>query len=368
MDATVLYVTEANRETINTLENFSNLEVLYAEKLALRNITVKDCSKLREVHLGENELVDFQVVNCPQVEFLALDDNNLAEINLALPKLKTMYCKNNFNLQKLQVGACTSLDTINCSRGKLKSLDLRTLSNLRNLDCSRNELEVLLLPERCPLKSLYCEKNKLSVLPVLNFSQLKEFSLAKNKFTELNLSGLRNLNYVSAYENSLRVLRLADNVKLKDLDCEKNQLREINLDACNELKSLNISHNNFEKLPLTPQQIKNIEFCSYRNNPIQLSREQNEAFQKMQEDDDEEEIVHKSNYDRDTTLFTQENNENLLNQIASIEDKQQICQIICDTLRNKSSLPLEYKKALFRNFTHHLSFTDEEMQYYLNSL
>ncbi len=105
----------------------------------------------------------------------------------------------------------TNLETLDCSRQRLTSLDVSGNPRLRQLYCSYNPLAALDVSGCMELETLLCGSCELGRLQLPRTATLKELHCGFNRLASLDVNGCP---------------------ALKGLTCEENLFSELNVDAC----------------------------------------------------------------------------------------------------------------------------------------
>ena len=87
----------------------------------------------------------------------------------------------------------TGLQTLDCSRNLLTTLDVSALTNLTSLVCSYNQLTALDVSKLTGLTDLDCAKNLLTELNVSNLTGLEDLDCSENRMSSLDISEFHNL-------------------------------------------------------------------------------------------------------------------------------------------------------------------------------
>ena len=145
----------------------------------------------------------------------------------------------------------TGLQTLDCSRNLLTTLDVSALTNLTSMDCSFNSLTKLNVSGQTNLTSLDCSDNQLTALNVSNLTGLKDFDCSDNQLTELYLSNLTGLEELDCSENQLTALDVSNLTGLTKLDCADNQLTALDLNGLTALENLDCSENRMSSLDIS---------------------------------------------------------------------------------------------------------------------
>ena len=125
-----------------------------------------------------------------------------------------------------------ALDTLDCGRNELTSLDVSGLTSLTYLECSINELTRLDVGGCTSLGMLFCTDNELTSLDVGGCTSLGMLFCTDNELTSLDVSGCTALASLNCHNNQLTSLDLSGNPELRSLYPEDNRL-DITLDANN---------------------------------------------------------------------------------------------------------------------------------------
>ena len=164
--------------------------------------------------------------------------------------LQTLDCSRN-SLTTLDVSALTNLTSLDCSENALTTLDVSALTNLTSLDCYRNELTELDVSNLTGLTELDCAYNQLTALDVSNQTLLKDLDCAHNQLTELDVSALTSLTSLDCYRNELTKLDVSKLTGLTDLDCSENQLTALDVSNLTGLTDLDCSDNQLTALDVS---------------------------------------------------------------------------------------------------------------------
>ena len=154
--------------------NVTVLSINYSEDLTSLE-GIRYFYALDTLDCGRNELTSLDVGGCTSLEVLFCTDNELTSLDVSgCTALASLNCHNN-QLTSLDVGGLTSLSFLNCENNALSSLDVSGLTALGTLYCGNNQLTSLDLSGNPELRSLYPEDNRLDITLDANNS----FDLAK---------------------------------------------------------------------------------------------------------------------------------------------------------------------------------------------
>ena len=205
----------------------------------------------------------------------------------------------NRNLQDIdiekyfQLDSFKSLEKLNCSNTRLKSLNIYSLSNLKILDCSMNfltnnynknefmthnntkleildcgfnQLVYLNIDYNNKLKKLNCMENKLKNINLNNNVLLEVINCSANHLEKIDLSKLVILSYLDCSYNKLTGLYISKNTNLITLKCHENNLKQLFINNNPYIKKINVV-NNF----LTVPSIECGQFMQKKYNKYQVS-------------------------------------------------------------------------------------------------
>jgi Leucine-rich repeat (LRR) protein len=298
-----LDVSNANIESLEGIQDFLSLEVLYCSNNNLQTIDLSSNSVLTELHISNNA-----------IEALNLSANS---------NLETLFCANNV-IENLDLSSNTSLEFLNCANNLLTGLLLGTIQTLNEIDVSFNQVAVLDLTSNTALTSVLIHNNNLLALNLANgnntsitvFNALGNPDLFcievddvafANGATGWQKDGAANYNlncgtYVpdDAFEQALinqgidsdgtlnnyvptadvsgvinlnlsgltieDLTGIQDFTALQTLDCSNNALEFLVLNANLALESLNCSNNQISTLDLTANNSLSSIFC--QNNTL----------------------------------------------------------------------------------------------------
>ncbi|SRX72375.1 T9SS type A sorting domain-containing protein [Aequorivita antarctica] len=186
-------------EDVDT-NNDGEIQVNEAEAVLNLNVSYKNISSLE----GIQSFVNLEVLYCSGNQLTAL---NMSE-NLNLQKLTCIFNQ----LSNLNVTQNLNLKYLRCRENLLSNLDISQNINLETLWCSDNSLVSLDVTQNIMIVSLYCDDNLLS---------------------ELDVSQNVNLESLVCSENQLNSLDLSQNINLRGLICSDNQLNSLYIDNGN---------------------------------------------------------------------------------------------------------------------------------------
>ena len=238
-----------------TEENLAAMASVTELNIAEKGLTdlsaLKYFTGLQTLDCSRNLLTTLDVSALTNLTSLDCSLNWLTELDVsALTKLESLSCSENA-LTKLNVSGLTNLTSLDCTFNSLTELDVSALTNLTSMDCSFNSLTKLNVSGQTNLTSLDCSDNQLTALDVSNQTLLKDLDCSDNQLTALNVSNLTGLKDLDCSENQLTALDVSNLTGLKDFDCSDNQLTELYLSNLTGLEELDCSENQLTALDVS---------------------------------------------------------------------------------------------------------------------
>ncbi|XP_060658382.1 protein artichoke-like [Drosophila nasuta] len=268
-------------------ENLFNLVIVHFEHNALTHLELPHMTYLRELYLGHNKLADFTFSDCPRLELLYLNDNQLTQLDSTsfqqLPELLELQLSGNLITE---IGADTfqsliKLRTLNLSRNALTSLPADVFGSsvqqfaLQQLDLSHNNINVLF-------------ENQFELLAGLQMLNLSGNNIAVLK--SAHFAGLTSLRHLHLQSNDKMELKGHTFATLKQL--ETLDLSHIGLDILDphlfgynqegtesiydylpmaHMRKLNLSSNNLQHLhPRAFAKLSSLEELYLSNNALRV--------------------------------------------------------------------------------------------------
>ena len=188
------------------LENKVKLETVQASYNRITSLTgIEGCTTLRVLDVHNNKIRSTQsMINHPNLTRLHINNNHLSELVIGFaPKLDTIDCYKNAihtldvtacHLKQLNcndncieslacLSGCNQLQSLDCNNNALRTLDgLQSLPNLRSLSCNSNSLVTLKEVEGCrALYSLDCRNNSITTIAhAIRLRNLRSFQYSGN--------------------------------------------------------------------------------------------------------------------------------------------------------------------------------------------
>lgn len=176
---------------------------LYGNKIS--TLKLEDLPELSEVNLENNSLTSVDFSKCAEsLREVGLGSNKFSgEFELkGLESLKEFSIENN-KLTSFKVTDCPALETLKVQKNELSSLDLTGCTgDLEYVYASENKLtSIKLLSSH---KYLFLNDNQLSSIDLSACKDLESIELGNNKLTALDLTGLKELSEVNVYKNNIQ--------------------------------------------------------------------------------------------------------------------------------------------------------------------
>ena len=161
----------------------------------------------------------------------------------------------------------TALESLDCSKTKLPSLDTSHNENLVFLRCNEiSTLTTLNVSENTALKHLYCNDNPLTALDLTNNTALEKLECGENEFTTLDLSKNTSLKYFGFFNGKLSSLDLTNNTNLEELYFCGNNFSTIDVSKNTKLKFLHLFSN--QLITLDTSKHSNLQRLWVYDNPL----------------------------------------------------------------------------------------------------
>ena len=250
-----------NNLTSLDLSSNTKLKTLSCQANSLTSLNVVGCTALEKMYCQTNQLVSLTVASTALTELYA-NNNSLTSVDITgCPNLATLRLYRNPNLQyvdfsgnskmkRLDIYSCalTSIDVSNMpdlewlamSDNQLTEIDVTNNPLLYNLTFSNNNVSELDISNNPWLKTLRFENNNISEIDVAHLSELTLFTCSNNNIAELNVTNSPKLTTFRCEGNQLTQLDVTKNPALVHFQCDDNQLTT--LDLSNNTK-LGLVHN-----------------------------------------------------------------------------------------------------------------------------
>lgn len=188
------------------------------------------CDALLSLHLQNNQLIEFPVLQSPSLIQLILANNNLRELpDLShLPHIKQLDVAYN-ELTTLSSQFSQQLEILNVAHNMFDALNLSDLPALRVLYAQSNHL-VETPQVATALELLNIANNEISILSDLKFPNLQVLKAATNRITTVSKSLLHlPIRELFLGNNPITEFPDVDNHSLEKLYIEHTQITELHL-------------------------------------------------------------------------------------------------------------------------------------------
>ncbi|MDE6336900.1 MAG: C10 family peptidase [Muribaculaceae bacterium] len=220
-------------ETLD-LRGLDNLTQVYASNMGLRNLFISSHPVLTELYAYNNNLEgSLDLSNCPAIQRIDLDDNNLTELVLGQPQdLKVLYLSRNSLSGKLDLSATDQLVTLDLYTNAVTELLLGDIANLQQLGISSNKIGGTLdLSNASKLEKLYASNNEIEGIVFGSHPLLKTIQIQNNKIGgTLDISGMPIIEEIRASYNNISDFKYADHPELGRLLLDFNALTHFQID------------------------------------------------------------------------------------------------------------------------------------------
>ena len=220
--------------------------------VSLTKENLAEMARVTELNIAEKGLTDLSALKYfTGLQTLDCSRNLLTTLDVsALTNLTSLVCSDN-QLTALDVSGLTNLTSLDCYRNELTALDVSNLTLLTKLDCAYNQLTTLDVSALTKLTSLDCYRNELTKLDVSNLTLLTELDCAYNQLTALDVSKLTGLTDLDCSDNQLTALDVSNLTHLTDLDCSDNELTALDVSNLTLLTDLDCADNQLTALDVS---------------------------------------------------------------------------------------------------------------------
>lgn len=168
---------------------------------------------------------------------LSCRNNALTELKVSGKGLRMLDCSNN-SLEKLELEACTDLETLYAARNSIATFSLN-IGTLKYLDVSKNMIEALEIEGCTALEYLDASVNMLRAPLYIKWPKsevLRHFDMSCNNLFNIDIKAYAQLETFICNNNKLKSLDLSQNKALKKLCAQYNiNLPSLSLKDCPEL-------------------------------------------------------------------------------------------------------------------------------------
>ncbi|TCN61007.1 T9SS C-terminal target domain-containing protein [Flavobacterium circumlabens] len=180
---------------------------------------------------------------------------------------------------KVLTSSISELTFLDVSNSLITDLTgIEAFTSLTNLDCSKNKLKNIDLSQNVALTYLNIGRNELTNLDVTKNVLLTSLDFQRNSLTDIDLSENISLERLTAMLNQLTTLNVSKNTELDDFDCRGNKLTSLDIQNNTKLTSLNCGNNFLTSLNVS-KNVLLLDFYCYTNQLTSLDVSQNILLQ-----------------------------------------------------------------------------------------
>lgn len=210
--------------------------------------------KLTSLYLQGNSLTTLNVQKAPELIHLFAADNQLDQINL---------------------GECTKLQTVDLQGNLLTAFSVTTLSNLTDLNVANNKLasSSLKLSNAARPHYLVAQGNQLSSgLTAMQLTDVRTLWVSGNQYRTFSLGNSTNLRSLCASGNKIKTLTFGNMPLLHDVWVENNELTKLDLSKGSpKLVTLSADHNQLTEVKWDPNCKNTCRYVYLNNNALFLN-------------------------------------------------------------------------------------------------
>lgn len=201
---TLISVPEKNIASLEGIEYFTALKVLWCYNNQLTSLDVSKNTALTELECGVNPLTSLDVSKNTELTRLICPDNGLTTLDVSKnTKLRDLRCSSN-SITSLDVSKNTELSMLQCMYTPLTSLDVSKNTKLETMNCRNCQFTSLDVSNNTELKELWCEENQLTSLDVSKNTKLEDLDCSKNQLTSLDVSATTHIWLIKCYGNQIK--------------------------------------------------------------------------------------------------------------------------------------------------------------------
>lgn len=190
-----------NISSLEGIQSFTNIEVLYCYSNQLTSLDVTQNPKLVTLFCDTNQLTSLDVSQNPKLETLSAKFNQLTSIDVNQnPNLEWLIFSLN-QLTSIDVTQKPNLIGLIGTSNQLTNIDVSQNPNLVWLGVGDNQLKSIDVTQNPNLKRFYCYENQISSVDVSNNSELERLLVNNNQLTVLNTRNNGNIYRMMAHNN-----------------------------------------------------------------------------------------------------------------------------------------------------------------------
>ncbi len=247
-----LRIDEKNISDLSGIQNFINLQYLYAQNNPLSAVDVASNPYLLHLNLSNTGLTSIDVSANIEITDLTLDFNEITTIELTNNTALEHLSLERNNLSAIDVGNNTALKGLDLRNNQLTTIDVSKNRALYYLSLNRNSLTAVDVTTNTELELLDLVSNRLTSIDVTNNTKLTRLNLRSNSISELDVTN--NVNLVTLDLNGnyeLRAIDVTNALNLVNLNLNRNDLDQIDVSNNTQLTKLGLGSNNLRQIDLT---------------------------------------------------------------------------------------------------------------------
>ena len=266
-----LYCQDMGIQSLKGIEYLKELRGIYCMDNDISDWDLSHNKLLTGIWCSGNKFTSLDFTGLDDLEWVYCHDNKITSLNVRNnPKISYIECNTN-PLKELDVTHNPELEHLMCGTCELTKLDLTHNPKLQHLDCFANKFTSLDLSKNSMMKRLNIWNNEnLGNVNINNMKGLQTYNCAKTGIKSLDLSHHPELYKLTCSYNEITSLDLSKNPKLRILECQDNRITKLDLSKNPQLRFLWAAHNDFTSLDLSsnPYLIKVYHEGTYEKDKI----------------------------------------------------------------------------------------------------
>ena len=266
-----LYCQDMGIQSLKGIEYLKELRGIYCMDNDISDWDLSHNKLLTGIWCSGNKFTSLDFTGLDDLEWVYCHDNKITSLNVRNnPKISYIECNTN-PLKELDVTHNPELEHLMCGTCELTKLDLTHNPKLQHLDCFANKFTSLDLSKNSMMKRLNIWNNEnLGNVNINNMKGLQTYNCAKTGIKSLDLSHHPELYKLTCSYNEITSLDLSKNPKLRILECQDNRINKLDLSKNPQLRFLWAAHNDFTSLDLSsnPYLIKVYHEGTYEKDKI----------------------------------------------------------------------------------------------------
>lgn len=265
------------------------IQVSEAEKVTTLIVRDKQISSLEGIEAfvnleslqcGRNLLTSLDISSNSKLDYLDASVNELTSLDVSENLLlKRLFLLSN-NLTSIDFANNVKLESLNCGANQLSDIDVSANTLLSFLNCQSNELSNIDISNNLNLTNFVCSNNKLTSIDVSNNLQLEIIQCMYNEMENIDVSQNLVLEKLSCHGNNLNNIDVSNNLNLTFLRCEQNDLTTIDVSKNLKLETLRCEENNLSAIDVSQNLVLKELYCG-DNQITQIDVSQNEMLEEL---------------------------------------------------------------------------------------